>query len=239
MTTDQPPPGVPPENDPFRKYPPPPPPQGGGAGNPYDRPPGDTGGSLPPYGGGPYGGDGGPGGGHGGFGGGYGGGPGADPLSGMPPLASLGKRFLARFLDLLIVGIPLAIIGIPFGTYERINKTTDDLGDTITQVSTGKSMVFQLISILVYLAYDTYLTKKNGQTLGKRIMGLRVAMLNDGSTPQTNSALVRAAVLLLPALICCPCLWWLITLVMIAVDKPYKQGLHDKAAKTVVVTVAP
>ncbi|MGW7415600.1 RDD family protein [Streptomyces sp. NPDC054863] len=230
MSTDQPPPGVPPENDPFRKYPPPPPPQGGGS--PYDQPPGSTGGGgpLPPYGGGPYDGN------QGGGGYGYGGG---DPLSGMPPLAPLGKRFLARLVDLLIVAIPLAIIGIPFGTYERITKTTDDFGDTITEVSSGKSLVFQLLSIVVYLAYDTYMTKKSGQTVGKRLLGLRVAMLNDGSVPQTNAALMRAAVLLLPALICCPCLWWIITLVMIAVDKPYKQGLHDKAAKTVVVIAAP
>ncbi|MCX5200917.1 RDD family protein [Streptomyces sp. NBC_00237] len=227
MSTDQPPPGVPPENDPFQKYPPPPPPQGG-AGSPYDQS-----GGLPPYGGGgPYDG------GAGGYGGGTGGYGGADPLAGMPPLASLGKRFLARFIDMLIVGIPMGLLGIPFGTYKEITKTTDDLGDTFTKVTSGQSMLWSLITIAVYLAYDTYLTKKNGQTVGKRVMGLRVAMLNDGSTPQTNVALMRAAVLLVPALVCCYCLWWLVNLVMIAVDKPYKQGLHDKAAKTVVVTAA-
>ncbi|GHH32163.1 RDD family protein [Streptomyces candidus] len=229
MSTDQPPPGMPPENDPFRKYPPPP---QGGAGSPYDQPPGGAGagGSLPPYGGGPY--DGGYGsGGTGGFGG-------NDPLAGMPPLASTGKRFLARLIDLLVVGIPLAILSIPFGTYREVTETTDDFGDTVTQFSSGKSLLFQVLSIVVYIAYDTLMTKKTGQTLGKRLMGLRVAMLNDGSLPPANTALVRAAVLLLPALLCCPCLWWVVTLVMIAVDKPYHQGVHDKAAKTVVVTVA-
>ncbi|MFI5807756.1 RDD family protein [Streptomyces sp. NPDC051561] len=228
MSTDQPPPGVPPENDPFQKYPPPPPPQGG-AGNPYDQPPGNAGGSLPPYGGGPYDGN--------NYGAGGGGLGGNDPLSGMPPLASIGKRFAARFLDLLVVGIPLAIIGIPFGTYRRVTETTDDLGDTITQVTTGTGLVFQLISVVAYVAYDALMTKKNGQTVGKRLMGLRVAMLNDGSVPQSNAAWMRAAVLMLPAMLCCPCLWWLINLVMIPVDKPYHQGVHDKAAKTVVVTV--
>ncbi|MFD3516684.1 RDD family protein [Streptomyces sp. NPDC058657] len=231
MSTDQPPPGVPPENDPFQKYPPPPPPQGG-AGSPYDNPPGSGGAPLPPYGGGPY--DGNSGGGYGGgFDGGYGG---NDPLAGMPPLASFGKRLVARIIDLLIVMIPLAIIGIPFGTYKRITETTDDFGDTITEVSSGSGLVFQLISFAAYLAYDALLTQKNGQTLGKRVMGLRVAMLNDGTVPASGAAWTRAAVLMLPALLCCPCLWWLINLVMIGVDKPYKQGIHDKAAKTVVVT---
>ncbi|CAM5343406.1 hypothetical protein GCM10010329_35950 [Streptomyces spiroverticillatus] len=225
MSTDQPPPGVPPENDPFQKYPPPPPPQGG-AGSPYDQS-----GNLPPYGGGgPYDG------GAGGYGGGgYGG---ADPLAGMPPLASLGKRFVARLIDMLIVGIPMGLLGIPFGSYERITETTDDFGDTFTQVTSGKSLLWSVIVIAVYLAYDTIMTAKNGQTVGKRVMGLRVAMLNDGSTPQSSVALMRAAVLLVPALICCYCLWWLVNLVMVAVDKPYRQGLHDKAAKTVVVTTA-
>lgn len=233
MSTDQPPPGVPPENDPFQKYPPPPP--QGGAGNPYDSPPG-AGGPLPPYGGGPYDGNSGGGGGYGGGGYGSGGYGGNDPLAGMPPLAPVGKRFLARFLDLLIVMIPLAIIGIPFGTYDRITETTDDFGDTITKVSSGNGLVFQLISIAAYLVYDALMTKRNGRTLGKQVMGLRVAMLNDGSVPANGAAWTRAAVLMLPALLCCPCLWWLINMVMIGVDKPYKQGIHDKAAKTVVVT---
>ncbi|MFJ2741591.1 RDD family protein [Streptomyces sp. NPDC087440] len=233
MSTDQPPPGVPPENDPFRKYPPPPP--QGGAGSPYDQS-----GNLPPYGGGPY--DGGPGGGPGGPGG-YGGGPGggyggSDPLAGMPPLASLGKRFVARLVDLLIIGIPMGLLGIPFGRYENITETTNDLGETFTQVTAGKSMLWTLLTLAAYLAYDTIMTSKNGQTVGKRLMNLRVAMLNDGSTPQTSVALMRIAVLQVPAILCCPCLWWLVNLVMVAVDKPYQQGLHDKAAKTVVVTTA-
>ncbi|GAA3489230.1 RDD family protein [Streptomyces cremeus] len=242
MSTDQPPPGVPPENDPFRKYPPPPPQGGAGspydqgnAGSPYDQggagSPYDRGGNLPPYGGGPYDG------GAGGFGGagGYGG---ADPLAGMPPLASLGKRFVARLIDMLIVGVPMGLLGIPFGSYERVTETTDDFGDTFTQVTSGKSLLWSVVVIAVYLAYDTILTAKNGQTIGKRVMGLRVAVLNDGRTPTTGVALLRAAVLLVPALVCCYCLWWLVNLVMVAVDKPYRQGLHDKAAKTVVVTTA-
>lgn len=39
-------------------------------------------------------------------------------------------------------------------------------------------------------------------------------------------------------LLCCPCLWWLINIVLMFTDKPYRQGLHDKAAKTVVVSTA-
>ncbi|GAA2958186.1 RDD family protein [Streptomyces enissocaesilis] len=221
MSNDQPPPGQPPDDDPFRKKPPqdpppstPPPPSGGGS--PY----GD-----PPYGGAPYGTPPPP----------YSGGA-ADPLAGMPPLAPLGKRVAARVVDALVVGVPLALVGWLLGMFDSYNS--DDWDEVSTQMSGGKSLVWQLVSMVVYIGYDTYMTAKDGRTVGKRLMNLRVAMLNSGMVPETNASLLRAVVLWAPALICCFCLWWLVNLVMIMVDKPYRQGLHDKAAKTVVVSTA-
>ncbi|MGA4940491.1 RDD family protein [Streptomyces cinereoruber] len=254
MSTDQPPPGPPPDDDPFRKRPQEPPPSAGGqpppAGPPPEGPPpgGPPPGGPPPPGnpyGSPYGGGGGssydnnmpppppppP------YGGGYGGGyGGTDPLAGMPPLADSGRRILARLIDWIIVAVPLAIIGIPFKVYDRVSSD-DDFGDAVNSFNGGGQLVFQLITIVAYVAYDTILTARNGQTLGKKLMKLRVAMLNDGSTPPMSQSLLRAVVLWLPALICCACLWPLLLLILILVDKPYKQGLHDKAAKTVVVSV--
>ncbi|GGX27901.1 RDD family protein [Streptomyces chryseus] len=253
MSTDQPPPGQPSDDDPFRKKPPPdqppstppppPPPSGGG---PYD-----TGGPGGPSGPGGPAGPGGPGGPAGpGPGGGspygdpYGGGPygsppppysggAADPLAGMPPLAPTGKRIAARLVDILIVGVPLGLIGWLLGMFDSYNS---DDWDEVSTMSDGKSLIWQLVTMVVYIGYDTYFTAKDGRTVGKRLMNLRVAMLNSGMIPETNASLLRAVVLWVPALICCFCLWWIINLVMILVDKPYKQGLHDKAAKTVVVS---
>ncbi|MFD9307544.1 RDD family protein [Streptomyces sp. NPDC060048] len=255
MSTDQPPPGEPPEDDPFLKkpqeptppsggspygspppgggggFPPPPPPAGGGGGGfpPPPPPPGGGGGyppPPPPYegGGDPYGG-----------GGGYGM---PDPLAGMPPLADFGKRLAARVVDVLIIAVPLFLIQLAVGDRKRYSVETND-GEDVTEVITrsysGSGLVMTLISILAYVGYDWWFTKKNGQTLGKKWLGLRVAMLNDGSVPQSGAALARAAVLWLPTLICCFCLWPIALVISILVDKPYKQGLHDKVAKTVVV----
>lgn len=244
MSTDQPPQGQPPEDDPFLKkpqeptppsggspygspppgsggHPPPPPPGGPGGGGGYPPPP-------PPYGGGgdPYGG-----------GGGYGM---PDPLAGMPPLADFGKRLAARIIDVVIVAIPLFLIQLAFGT-NRYTVETDqgeDISEVVTKSYSGSGLIMTLISILAYVGYDWFFTKKNGQTIGKKTMGLRVAMLNDGSVPQSGPALSRAAVLWLPTLICCFCLWPIALIISILVDKPYKQGLHDKVAKTVVVRSA-
>ncbi|MFI6145907.1 RDD family protein [Streptomyces sp. NPDC051109] len=241
MSTDQPPPGQPPEDDPFLKKPQEPTPPSGGS--PYDRPPG---GPPPPPPGGPYGGAGGgggyppppppppPGDPYGGSGG-YGM---PDPLAGMPPLADFGKRLGARIIDVVIVLVPVFLIQLAFGTNRYTVETNkgEDVSEVFTKSYSGSGLAMTLISIVLFVGYDWWFTKKDGRTIGKRALGLRVAMLNDGSVPQSGASLGRAAVLWLPALLCCPCLWEIVLIVSILVDKPYKQGLHDKAGKTVVVS---
>ncbi|MEW2417740.1 RDD family protein [Streptomyces sp. NPDC046866] len=243
MSTDQP-PGPPPEDDPFLKKPHDPAPPSGGS--PYGPPP--PGGPPPPQG--PYGG--GAGGAGGGYpppppGGPYGGGPHGgdpygmpDPLAGMPPLAPFGKRLGARVLDVLLVLVPLFLIQLAFGTNRYVVETNkgEDISEVLTKSYSGRGLAMTLISVVAYIGYDWWLTHKDGRTVGKKALGLRVAMLNDGSVPPSGAAFARAAVLWLPTLVCCACLWPLALIVSMLVDKPYKQALHDKVAKTVVVTVA-
>ncbi|MFH8734653.1 MULTISPECIES: RDD family protein [unclassified Streptomyces] len=228
MSTEPPPPGSgqPPEDDPFRK--PPPSQSGGGSpydgpgngpGNPYDSAPPPPGGTPPP----PYGGGG------GGEGGPYGGDPyGSDPLAGMPPLADSGKRVLARIIDIILVSIVVGLLSWAFGIAEY--QTNPD------KIEYGKQFGQSVLAAILYIGYDTFMTARTGQTLGKRLLKLRVANLNDGATPSVQTNLVRAAVLWLPAVFCCACIWTAICGGWSFFDKPYKQGLHDKAAKTVVVS---
>ncbi|MEU6539381.1 RDD family protein [Streptomyces sp. NPDC047000] len=215
--SSEPPPGSgqqPPGDDPFRKQPPPhggaPPPPGGG---PY----GPGGGSYGAGGGGPYGPGGGP----------YGGHP-ADPLAGMPPLADSGRRTLARIIDMVIVGIVVALLSWVFGVAEYMVNAGN--------VQFGKSFAQETIAAVLYIAYDTVLISRTGQTLGKKWLGMRVANLSDGATPSVQTCLARAAVLWIPFAFCCACVWTAIAGGWSFFDKPYKQGLHDKAARTVVVS---
>ncbi|WP_424213601.1 RDD family protein [Streptomyces sp. BI20] len=242
MSTDQPPPGPPPEDDPFLKKPhEQPPPAGGspyGAGSPPPPPPGSGyPPPPPPYSGDPYGGDpyGGAPGGAGGAGGGFGM---PDPLAGMPPLASFGKRLGARVIDLLIVSVPFYLLQWLFDRKRYTVQTNngEDVTEVITRGYNGSGLLWTLIGVVAYVAYDWFFTKKDGRTPGKRAMGLRVAMLSDGSVPASGAALGRAAMLWVPTQLCCSCLWPLALIISILVDKPYSQGLHDKVAKTVVVT---
>ncbi|MEU5680550.1 RDD family protein [Streptomyces rochei] len=243
--------GQPQEDDPFRKRPP-----SDGTGSPYDSPPphGSTGepppygGSAPPPpgGGGPYGapppGGGGP---HGapppGGGGPYGGPPPGgggdpygggnyptDPLAGMPPLADSGRRTLARIIDMILVGIVVWLLSWAFNVQEYQVDGED--------ISVGKSFGQSLIAAVLYIAYDTYMTAKTGQTLGKKWLGMRVGNLDNGATPSVQTSLIRALVLWIPFAFCCACVWTIIAGGWSFFDRPYKQGLHDKAAKTVVVS---
>ncbi|MFC7882991.1 RDD family protein [Streptomyces sp. NPDC057376] len=200
--------GQPPEDDPFRKRPP-------------SDPHGSTG-HPPPYGGGappPPGGGGDP----------YGGGPyPTDPLAGMPPLADSGKRVLARIIDMILVGIVVWLLSWAFNVQEYQVDGED--------ISVGKSFGQSLIAAVLYIAYDTYMTAKTGQTLGKKWLGMRVANLDNGATPSVQTSLIRALVLWIPFAFCCACVWTIIAGGWSFFDRPYKQGLHDKAAKTVVVS---
>lgn len=233
-----------PEDDPFRKRPP----SDQGPGSPYDAPSGGSpygggqGGQGGPYGGGPGGpyGGGSYGGGQGGpYGGGpggpYGGGPGdpygghpADPLAGMPPLADSGKRTLARIIDMILVGIVVWLLTLVFGV--RMYA----LGSDRTEV--GRSLAQAVIAAVLYVAYDTVMISRSGRTLGKKLLGMRVADLRTGDTPSVQASLVRALVLWLPFAFCCACIWTAVSGGWSFFDRPYKQGLHDKAAKTVVVS---
>ncbi|MER6749661.1 RDD family protein [Streptomyces fungicidicus] len=225
MTTE-PPPGSgqqPPDDDPFKKHPPPGGPETPGPGSPYETPGGAP---PPPQGGDPYGGGGGP---YGGGGGPYGGAPGsADPLAGMPPLADSARRTLARIIDMILVGIVVWLLTWPFGVSEyNVN------GDN---VNVGNSFGQSAVAAVLFIAYDTVLISRTGQTLGKKWLRMRVANLDNGATPSVQTSLARAAVLWLPFAFCCACLWTAIAGGWSFFDRPYKQGLHDKAAKTVVVS---
>jgi uncharacterized RDD family membrane protein YckC len=231
MSTEPPPfgSGQSPDDDQFRKQPPPPhqgggspydpppqqpPPYGGGQPPPHGNQPPPYGSQPPPYGGDPYGGGQYP----------------NDPLSGMPPLADSGKRVLARIIDMILVGIVVGLLAWAF----RISQYTIDSDD----FEFGRSLAQEALAAVLYIAYDTFFSVRNGQTLGKKLMKLRVANLDDGSTPSTPTALIRAAVLWIPFAFCCACIWTAIAGGWSFFDKPYKQGLHDKAAKTVVVSTA-
>ncbi len=239
--------GEPPEDDPFLKKPSEPPPSGGpgpgqgatpgggpyggqGAGVPGGAPGGgpygSASGGVPPSGG-PYGGAGAPGGGPGNP---YGDQFGAtDPLAGMPPLAARWRRLVARIIDGLLVSIPVSAV------FSAATWGWDwDLAN-----NNGKSTSLGIIIAVVYFVYEGLMLTTRGQTVGKMAMHIRVAMLENGAVPEGTPGWTRAAVYSLPEVVpCCGFVFWLVNVLWCTWDKPYHQCIHDKAAKTVVVSTA-
>lgn len=229
-----------PDNDPFRKRDPSeqpseeprePPPSSSPYGNPPPGPGGPYGGPLPPPPGGygPYGTQGSP----------YGGGgaPGAegpygqDPLAGMPPLPSRGRRFLARVIDWLIIFVPVYLVAVPV-----VAAGYDYGGTADTTFGSGNSYWVGFVGWILYFIYEGLMLSWRGQTVGKMALKIRVAMLQNGAVPDAGAAWARAAVYALPLIVpCVGIIFWFINVLSCTWDRPYRQCVHDKAAKTVVV----
>jgi uncharacterized RDD family membrane protein YckC len=196
-----------------------PPPQPGPNGSPYPGTPsgpGDYQGSYggPGPGGSPYS----------SYGGAPGGAPAGGPtrIAGMPPLGTWPSRILARLIDYVIIQAVALVVVLPFTGVSNRNGWTEGV------------WVFYAL----YLVYEGLMLSRDGQTLGKKVMNVRAAMLVDGARPDTRAAWIRAAVYTVPAVLCCG-LWWLVNGMFGVFDRPYRQCIHDKAAKTVVVSTAP
>jgi uncharacterized RDD family membrane protein YckC len=156
-----------------------------------------------------------------------------DPMqqqAAAPAYATFWLRFAAVLLDGLILGIPLAIILFAAGIYRT------------SGVSVTRSILSSLISAVIYLLYEgLMLSFRNGQTLGKQIVKIRVVP-KAGGTLTMQQAFTRAGVKALLSVIS-------------SIRPPYtsflgiigllnylsmlwdsdKQCWHDKAAGTIVV----
>ena len=137
-------------------------------------------------------------------------------------LASVGQRAVAQLLDGLIIGIPLFILTYSFG------------GD-ITDTEDSNLLWLTLLWLGVSLFYNTAMIAVYGATLGKRIMKLRVVNRTDGSPVNWTYAAVRALVPTLAGVV--PVIGFALNIAVYvrAFFHPFRQGLHDAAAGTIVV----
>ena len=119
-------------------------------------------------------------------------------------------RFVAYLLDSLIVGLPLGLITL-FLT-------------SLTQIG-----VFDYLSYILIAVYFIYFEGTTGQTLGKKIVGVKVVDEN-GKIIGIPNAILRYIGKILSAII-------LLIGYIMAGFHPQKQALHDIIAKTYVIKV--
>jgi uncharacterized RDD family membrane protein YckC len=136
-------------------------------------------------------------------------------------LATPGRRFVAGIVDLLILAAVVLVILAVVGRFP-----TDASVDETTRLLSGLWWV-----LVVWCLYIVPMTAVRGQTVGKMIFRIRVAALPDGGMPGFGRAFIRwlvpVAMNIVPGL-------GLLAYGWIVID-PMRQGLHDKAAATVVI----
>ena len=145
--------------------------------------------------------------------------------------ASLGSRFLASLLDGLISGV-LAIPAIVLYTFGLSNVTHNYGYDE----DYSKNSAYFFLAFVLYLFPLTYAFIKdglgNGQSWGKKAMGLRIVKVENNSKCTKGASALRALVSTLVSMI--PLVGWIIEPIVVLTTSDGRR-LADKAAGTMVV----
>jgi uncharacterized RDD family membrane protein YckC len=121
------------------------------------------------------------------------------------PRASFGRRLVAIILDGIIIGVVVLVCYL-------ISRVLADI-----------------VAILLTLGYYTYFEGSgSGQTVGKKLLGIRVIDFSAGGPIGYGRGFVRQLARILSGLVCYLGYLWMLW------DKE-KQTWHDKLATTVVV----
>ena len=146
-------------------------------------------------------------------------------------LADGGKRFIAFFIDVIILTVVSMILFGILGAVGFMGASTAETNDSagLMAAMAGAGLLIQILSIAIQIGYFTYFESSERQgTIGKTAMGLIVAD-EDGNRLDTQKALIRNIMRLVSGFIC------LIGYLM-AFFTEKKQTLHDIVAKTNVYT---
>ncbi|WP_220134318.1 RDD family protein [Nonomuraea soli] len=141
----------------------------------------------------------------------------------MAPLAGRWRRLFAGILDMIIV----SIVSSPFGwtSYQEVWNSNLEIWE---RVPVEHVIPMSIIGFLYFWLLHSFW---NGQTVGKKVFGMRVVAV-DGSKASVGQIAVRELVRELMSWLCC--VGTLIDLGFILFDDR-KQAVHDKAGKTLVV----
>lgn len=143
-------------------------------------------------------------------------------------LASRRQRLGAAILDGFLLIIPgfliIFLLDIPISDLSRSTITTEQY-----------TLMF-ILGQLLYLSMNGYLLYKNGQTIGKNIVGIRIVNLAGEIPDFIMIYLVRY--LLFGLALQIPCMGWLVNLAdeLFIFRKDYRC-LHDHLARTRVILV--
>lgn len=160
------------------------------------------------------------------------------------PLAAWTQRAAARIIDWAIE----SVIAAPFvlwALWPSFNRLVDALprdGSPLPQAEAQRfvddvlaaTFTLSLISVVVTFLYQVPQNVAFGRTVGKRVLGIRIRMLAVDSNPGWFAATVRWGTYTLGVLVLSS-LFAVVDYLWPLWDKPWRQAIHDKTARTIVV----
>ena len=151
----------------------------------------------------------------------------------QPAYAGFWIRVVARFVDGVIVGIPITVlffllVVVAGGVTSGTSSSSADTQNAAAAGVTGVVFLFYLIALLGTIAYQVYFWGVSGSTLGMRVFKLRVVDATTGGPIGIGRAFVRWLMTIVNSLACYVGWIW------VAFDAR-KQGWHDKVANSIVI----
>ena len=166
-------------------------------------------------------------------------------------LAEFSDRLLARLIDGAILFVVSAIFIVPLyivaaiwligrlPTETRVNGQIVGPEGDLPGFFLGLLCLVGVVMLLTFAinyVYDVELMYRSGQTVGKRVMKIRVQPVDPSQALTRRMALKRYGVIMATGFV--PGLGWVDGLWQLW-DKPWRQCLHDKFAQTLVIKLDP
>jgi uncharacterized RDD family membrane protein YckC len=154
-----------------------------------------------------------------------------------PELATRGARLLAATLDeliLLALVLPMVFGAIP-ALMDKVSEGDIPTAlDVLNAMVGGRGTIVTVLALIVWCVITTWLVASNGQSIGKRLVGIKVVRTNGARASFGRIFLLRNVVNGLPNLL--PYVGWLYQLVdPLLIYQDSRQCIHDKIADTIVV----
>ena len=146
--------------------------------------------------------------------------------------ASFGARFLAYFIDGLVVSIPIIVLVALFGAgiagaVSTLESADAEMSDAMLASITGAVTLLSGLSMVICYGYFLY-TWSIGTSVGMKLLGLRMVRADNGEAPGLGRAIIRLIITMVSAMFFYLGYLWMLW-------DGQKQTWHDKVAGTVVI----
>jgi uncharacterized RDD family membrane protein YckC len=168
-------------------------------------------------------------------------------------LAGAGSRFMARVVDIIAVLVLAAIANVWFAiefwrSFEPVLRWAMSQPASWNTVPRSAEHATEMVIVMgfvltaVWFAYEVPASANSGQTLGKRIFGIKIVRVESDGRLGFGRSFRRWVRLAWPTpfwLVCygLPVIIQIIDCLFVAIDRRLHQALHDRICHTVVVQV--